>query len=291
VRKLNIAAISTCFVILVIAGLPRVGHAAEIYGCYGKVSKVLRIESGPGQCKGTEIPINWNSAGPIGQVGPPVPTGATIYGCYDKISEILRIESGPGQCKRMEIPISWNSEGPIGPIGPAGPAGAPGPAGPQGPAGPAGAPGPAGPQGPAGPAGAAGAKGDTGATGAPGPAGPQGPAGPAGASGPAGPQGPAGPAGAQGLPGTFDISKIYNVSCRQSPSYGCNCNTGDLLISGGASCWEIGEVSQDSNDGRIWISIPYPYPPTGAQPYGWYAVCLNASGTYPPDITIVCMKP
>jgi len=121
-KKLAVAvAISTCLVGLIIAGFPRLGDAATIYGCYGKFIGMVRVVSGPGKCDlKLEIPMSWNSEGPIGPAGP---TGAT----------------GP--------------QGPQGAQGPAGPAGPEGPQGAQGPAGPAGPEGPQGAQGPAGPAG------------------------------------------------------------------------------------------------------------------------------------------
>ena len=106
-KKLAVAvAISTCLVGLIIAGFPRLGDAATIYGCYGKFIGMVRVVSGPGKCDlKLEIPMSWNSEGPIGPAGP---TGAT----------------GP--------------QGPQGAQGPAGPAGPEGPQGAQGPAGPAG---------------------------------------------------------------------------------------------------------------------------------------------------------
>lgn len=84
-KKLAVAvAISSCLVGLIVAGFPRLGDAATIYGCYGKfLWNTVRIVSGPDQCARHEIPISWNSEGPIGpvgpqgQVGPIGPTGAT----------------------------------------------------------------------------------------------------------------------------------------------------------------------------------------------------------------------
>lgn len=100
-----------------------------------------------------------------------------------------------------------------GPAGPPGPQGEPGPAGPQGEQGPAGPAGPAGPQG------------------EPGPAGPQGEQGPPGVPGPPGPEGEAGVDGADGV---VSASLVTVREC--SNAYECACQTGELLISGGASC-------------------------------------------------------
>ncbi len=107
-----VSAVSICLSFLVIAGFARIGDAATIYGCYGKVLGTVRIVSNLGMCDAKlEIPIQWNQEGPIGPAGP---TGAT---------------------------------GPVGPMGPQGPAGATGAAGPQGAQGPIGPQGPAGPAG------------------------------------------------------------------------------------------------------------------------------------------------
>jgi hypothetical protein len=117
-KKLAVAvAISTCLVCLIIAGFPRLGDAAEIYGCYGKLAGLMRIVSGPGQCNRLENPISWNNvgpegpAGPTGSMGPAGPTGATGP------------QGSPGP------------QGLTGAVGPQGPIGLIGPAGPQGPAG------------------------------------------------------------------------------------------------------------------------------------------------------------
>ena len=70
-KKLAVAvAISTCLVGLIIAGFPRLGDAATIYGCYGKFAGLMRIVSGPGQCSRLENPISWNDVGPEGPAGP-----------------------------------------------------------------------------------------------------------------------------------------------------------------------------------------------------------------------------
>ena len=41
-----------------------------IHGCIGKWSKILRVVSGPNQCRKHEIPISWNEAGQQGERGP-----------------------------------------------------------------------------------------------------------------------------------------------------------------------------------------------------------------------------
>jgi hypothetical protein len=127
-RKITVvSAIGICLTVLIIAGLPRSGDAATIYACVGKIDfGLVRIVSGPGQCTPLEIPILWNSVGPMGPIGPAGPQGA------------------------QGLPGSAGPAGSIGPTGSAGPAGAPGPAGSAGSTGVAGPTGPAGPQGPAG---------------------------------------------------------------------------------------------------------------------------------------------
>ena len=90
--------------VLIIAGFPKLGDAAVIYGCQGRIDGYLRIVSGPGQCRPPETSVNWNSEGPIGPIGPAGPAGPT---------------------------------GPIGPQVPMGLPGVPGAPGAPGPAGPA----------------------------------------------------------------------------------------------------------------------------------------------------------
>ncbi len=78
-KKLAVAvAIGSCLVGLIIAGIPRLGDAAVIYGCYGKGTWApLRIVSAPGQCYKSENPISWNDVGVKGDTGPQGLTGLT----------------------------------------------------------------------------------------------------------------------------------------------------------------------------------------------------------------------
>jgi len=115
-RKIAVVSvIGICLTVLIIAGFPRLGDAAVIYGCQERLTGFVRIVSGPGKCLQLEIPISWNQDGPIGPIGP---TGS----------------AGP--------------QGPTGAQGPAGATGATGATGSQGPQGPAGSTGPMGPAGP-----------------------------------------------------------------------------------------------------------------------------------------------
>ena len=84
-----------------------------IYGCYSKITGVLRVVDSPNKCwLKYETPIQWNivgsQQGPQGIQGPPGPPGP------------------------------MGATGAIGPAGPEGPAGVQGPEGPTGPQGPAG---------------------------------------------------------------------------------------------------------------------------------------------------------
>jgi hypothetical protein len=97
--------------------------------------------------------------------------------------------------------------------------------------GPAGAPGPQGETGPAGP------QGEQGAVGPTGPQGEQGPAGPRGEQGPPGVPGPPGPEGEAGVDGSDGVVSASLITVRECTNvYECACQTGELLVSGGASC-------------------------------------------------------
>jgi hypothetical protein len=89
----------TIITMVVVTGFSSYAEDNVIHGCYQKNNGQLRIVSGSGECRPSEIPISWNQAGPQGPPGP---------------------------------------QGPIGPPGPQGEEGLPGPEGPQGPPGPAG---------------------------------------------------------------------------------------------------------------------------------------------------------
>ena len=97
-----------------------------INACYDKGTGIARVVAAPINCVATELPVSWNSQGPVGPAGPTGPKGATGA-------------TGP--------------VGPVGPIGPKGATGATGATGPAGPIGPKGATGATGPAGPIGPTG------------------------------------------------------------------------------------------------------------------------------------------
>jgi hypothetical protein len=136
---------------------------STIWACKIKVTGLVRVVDGPGQCSTRyETPLSWNVVGPKGATGATGPAGAR------------------------------GATGPAGPIGPKGATGA---------TGAKGATGPAGPIGPQGPKGDTGATGAAGATGAPGPAGAKGDTGAPGAAGATGAKGDPGATGATGAKG------------------------------------------------------------------------------------------
>jgi predicted ribosomally synthesized peptide with SipW-like signal peptide len=144
-------------------------NGSVIHACKQKVTGLLRVVTDSSKCTKRELPLAWNTQGPIGPAGPP---------------------------------------GAQGPKGVPGPAGAQGPKGEPGPAGAQGERGLPGPQGPAGSQGPPGAQGTPGAQGAPGATGPAGPAGAQGPAGPAGPPGPKGDPGSGGLASFEDLNGL-----------------------------------------------------------------------------------
>lgn len=203
-RKIRIVAAGTAAAMLT-AGAAVAANSATIeaevtyYACAkaGKVNSGSITIGSPTTCPSGASLVQWNAAGPPGEMGPQGPQGET------------------------------GATGPQGPAGPIGPAGAPGAkgdtgdTGPTGPQGPTGLTGPAGPQGAKGDAGEPGPQGPIGATG---PAGPQGEKGETGAPGPQGPTGPAG-----------DLSSAFGVNTQiASSGRGRECTLGEVILQAGA---------------------------------------------------------
>jgi len=114
-----------------LSGTSTPAASTTIYGCYGKLTGLLRIVKAGQSCWITEKSLSWNSdgagvPGPAGPSGPSGPAGA------------------PGPTGASGAPGSPGPSGPSGPAGPSGPSGPAGPSGPPGPAGPSGPPGPSG---------------------------------------------------------------------------------------------------------------------------------------------------
>jgi len=146
--------------------------------CVNNQSGNMRLASGPSECRGQEVFVQWSVQGAQGPTGPTGPQGI------------------PGV------------QGPTGATGDQGVPGIQGPTGAKGDQGDQGAQGSVGPTGPQGAQGSIGATGPQGSQGIVGPTGPQGiqgsvgPTGPAGAQGIQGIQGPAGADGADLIDGT-----------------------------------------------------------------------------------------
>jgi len=236
----------------------------------------------------TEIVVlNWNQAQIAGQLPLDIAPGSyrlTLFSNFRHYNKMLE----------AYLSVAVGVEGPPGDPGPQGPMGLTGPAGPQGPSGPAGLAGQTGPQGPTGLTGQAGPQGLSGPAGQPGPQGLQGPigltgqAGPQGPQGPEGPQGPTGPAGPSGPGGTggsIDPTKFHSVKCTNRTS--CSCPTGEILISGGASCPLEGTTP----------FLVYSYPAPTPMATMWLASCGGidtVNGIFnlglPSSITITCLS-
>lgn len=206
-RKIRLAAAGAAAAVLT-AGAAVAANSAttEAEVTYYACAKADRVNAGsitigsPVSCPSGASLVQWNAAGPPGEMGP----------------QGLQGEKG-----------ETGATGPQGPAGSMGPAGAPGEkgdtgdTGATGPQGPAGLTGPTGPQGAKGDAGEPGPQGPTGATG---PAGPQGVKGETGAPGPQGPTGPAG-----------DLSSTFGVNTQIAfAGRGRECTLGEVILQAGA---------------------------------------------------------
>jgi hypothetical protein len=273
-----VLALGICFTVLIVAGYPRSGDAATIYGCQGKIGGFVRIVASQAQCDTKlENPISWNSVGPQGAQGPIGATGP-------------QGPQGPkGDIGSTGATGATGAIGPAGPAGAAGPQGATGAPGAMGPTGAAGKDGAAGPSGKSvlngiidpeatdgtdgdfyvnttmntifgpktngvwptgaplvGPAGATGPKGDTGAT---------------GSQGAQGLQGPKGDQGIQGLPGTPGLKGDKGDQGLQGPQgdigpqgiqgiQGIKGDTGPAGPAGSASLAALNGTQCNASDGN-----------------------------------------
>jgi hypothetical protein len=121
-----------CIVAILICAVIPAGADDVIYGCYNRITRLLRIVEDQYDCYKSENPISWSQAGSPGERGITGPTGP-------------KGEAGPTG--------PAGPKGEQGPPGPTGPKGDPGPNGPKGEHGPTGPKGEQGPQGPQGPKG------------------------------------------------------------------------------------------------------------------------------------------
>jgi hypothetical protein len=69
-KYLFLAALVLCLGSLNIISTQAQVNNNTIYACYQKENGQLRKVGGPGQCKSSEVPINWNVAGVPGPQGP-----------------------------------------------------------------------------------------------------------------------------------------------------------------------------------------------------------------------------
>ena len=73
-KMMNIKAACGVMFLFVLAVIPRSAQSSEVYACTSKSGNV-RIVSDLTQCKQSEHPVTWNSAGAQGPVGPTGPAG------------------------------------------------------------------------------------------------------------------------------------------------------------------------------------------------------------------------
>lgn len=156
-----LVALALCLSMLNIASAQaQTAGGNTIYACYQKDNGQLRKVIGPGQCRNSEIPLNWNITalpgpqgpkGDKGEVGAAGPQGLQGYsiktfmddgstypkGCGDVGGLVLITVDALGHQVAGTQPqyVCNGAKGETGLQGPQGPQGPEGPAGPQGPSG------------------------------------------------------------------------------------------------------------------------------------------------------------
>ena len=185
--------------------------------------------SGPADCKGQEVFVQWSVQGAQGPTGPTGPQG--VQG----IQGATGAKGDQGDQGAQGIQGLTGATGAKGDKGDKGDQGVAGPTGTQGsigPTGPAGAQGIAGPTGPQGIQGSIGPTGPAGAQGIAGPTGPQGIQGPIGPTGPAGPKGDKGDQGIPGVDGADGAGLVNGTIAGQLLRWNGNSWVAALPLSG-----------------------------------------------------------